>query len=442
MLFDHADAFSNRPTAPFPLDFGATATRTHSIITLPYGTLWRTLRCSLTADILHPTRLGLLEPLQRDAIRGLVADLGDAAGQVVVVRDSLRRAMYALMAHLCFGDDGVDAGDVGAVYRAQLEFFAAYAGAKAVEGSRLPRLLYWRRWLRFQAAFDRVSELVITLIAARRRVLLAQRGCGGGGGGGGMLPYVDSLLNLRVPDGGDERVNARRMLTDKEMAPLVWEFIVAGTETVVICVEWALAHLVAQPEVQNKLHREVAGVEREGFVPEENLRSMPYLRAVVLECLRLHPPVPFILREAGTHQGAAVGIGGGAAVPASGMTTTLFRLRASEIGRNREAWTDPDEFLPDRFVAGGEGEGVGPVPGPKVEIKMMPFGAGRRYCPGAGLGMVHIGCVLAALVREFEWAPPAEGGGGGVVVDLTELDVFFKVMKTPLRARIPPRRRS
>lgn len=442
MLFENADAFSDRPTTPFPLDFAA-GQRADSIATMPYGPLWRMLRCSLTAGVLHPTRLSLHEPIQREAVKGLVAGLHAAhaadAGEVpvVVVRDSIRTAVYSLMVRLCFGDDdgGIHARDVHAIDRAQLEFLVAYAGAKDAEGSRLPRLVYWRRWLRFDAAFNRLSELLIPLIvAARLRQQQAQRGCDGGG----FVPYIHSLLNLRVHDDDDERVddNAGRMLKDKEMAPLVWEFIVAGAESVASCVEWALAHLVSQPEVQNKLHREVEVVAAAGGdVTDEHLRSSPYLRAVILECLRMHPTVPFLMREVvGAHVDvAAVGGRGGA----NKRSTVIINAR--DIGRDRNAWTDPDEFRPDRFLAGGEGEGVGPVPGPKQEIKMIPFGAGRRYCPGAGMGMLHIGCFLAALVREFEWAPPAAHQGDGGGVDMMEVDMFFKLMRTPLRARITPR---
>ncbi|KQJ81557.2 hypothetical protein BRADI_5g01397v3 [Brachypodium distachyon] len=104
-----------------------------------------------------------------------------------------------------------------------------------------------------------------------------------------------------------------------------------------------------------------------------------------------------------------------------------------DIGRDPKAWTDPDEFRPERFLAGGDGEGVGPLPGPKeTTVRMMPFGAGPRYCPGMGLGILQARCFLAALVREFEWAE--EGGCGGV--DLAERDGVFKVMRKPLRARI------
>ena len=144
----------------------------------------------------------------------------------------------------------------------------------------------------------------------------------------------------------------------------------------------------------------------------------------------MHPPVPFVLR--GVHGEGAAAVGVTAAVPADGLRV---QFNAGKIGRDDKAWTDPDEFRPERFLGGGEAEGVGPMPGPK-EIRMMPFGAAHRHCPGTNLAMVHIKCflILAALVREFEWAPSAGG------VDLTELNGFFKVMKKPLLARV--RRRA
>ncbi|KAF8780699.1 hypothetical protein HU200_001304 [Digitaria exilis] len=116
LLFNHGDAFSNRLN-PFPLDF--TAGRYHSIGTVPYGP-------ALTADILHPTRLGLMKPLQREAVECLVSGLSDAAGEeeVVVVRGSLHCSAYALMSRLCFGDGTVDLHDTSAIDRAQHEFLA------------------------------------------------------------------------------------------------------------------------------------------------------------------------------------------------------------------------------------------------------------------------------------------------------------------------------
>jgi cytochrome P450 len=147
----------------------------------------------------------------------------------------------------------------------------------------------------------------------------------------------------------------------------------------------------------------------------------------------MHPPVPYILRGAHGEGAKALGATAGA-VPVHGLRV-LFNL--GDIGRDNKTWTYPDEFRPERFLAGGEEEDVGAAPGPK-EIRMMPFGAGHRHCPGMNMGMLHIKYFLAALVREFEWAPSAEDCRGGGV-DMTEQNGFIKRMKKPLCACVTRR---
>jgi cytochrome P450 len=428
-LFDHADSFSNRPLAIFPVDFDARRRRrSHSLTMVPHGPLWRALRCNLNAGILHRSCPGVFAPLHRDAVESLVAALsaqgrgggGIGGGGVVHLRDALQTAVYTISMRLCFGDGVATSADVRALQDTNREFFDNFVEARGLAESRLARLLRWRKWQRFGGTFDRVMGLLLPLAAARqRRMRRSESGGGGDDDGGTIRPYVDSLLDLRVPDDDDEDVDgARRPLTDHEMTALMWEFVSASTVLAVTCVEWTLAHLVADPELQDKLHREVDGAGDGAIIADERLRDLPLLRAVIHESLRLHPPIPIIIRDVGTEDG----------------TVARYIFMVGPIGRDRNAWTDPDVFRPERFLAGGEGVGVGLVPGSK-EIRMIPFGAGRRYCPGVGLGTMRIRCFLAALVREFVWAPPVEGGG----VDLTDVDGFFKEMKTPLRARITPR---
>jgi cytochrome P450 len=123
-------------------------------------------------------------------------------------------------------------------------------------------------------------------------------------------------------------------------------------------------------------------------------------------------------------------------MPPDGLRV-LFNL--GDIGRDKATWTDPDEFRPERFLAGGEGENVGPLPVPK-EIRMMPFGAGHRHCPGVGMGMMLIKCFLAKLVGEFEWAP-ARGSrlqrrrrrhGAQRVLKTDEEATFWKISTTKI----------
>ncbi|KAJ1257076.1 hypothetical protein BS78_K221500, partial [Paspalum vaginatum] len=431
LLVDHADAFSSRPTPPFPEDFGGT----HSINSVPYGSTWRALRGNLIASIFHPTRLGVLAPLQRDAVKGLIAGLSSSitgwrGSEVVVVRDRLHGAVFGLVACMCLGDSVRDR-DVRTLEREVGRFVFTFVADSALGRSTLVRLLHWRRWRRYSGIVNRLSKLILPIIAARQQ---SRRG------GTGIRCYVDSLVDLRVPNNDVDAATttttgSKRPLTDRELVRLVFEFLGANTVSVVSCVKWTLAHLAIRPEVQEKLHHEIITSGSHDLISEDRLRGLAYLRATILESLRLHPPLSVIMRNVDAHDLAACGAGAPLAAADDGGTRWVcLVVKVGEVGRNRSMWTDPKEFRPERFLAGGEAEGVGPVVGPK-EIRMMPFGAGRRYCAGVEVAMLHVGYFLAALVRDFEWALPVDGHS----IDLTEKHGFFMVMKTPLRARVTPR---
>jgi hypothetical protein len=379
-----------------------------------------------------------LAPIQREATQALVADLSaqvrDANGGVLIVRDPINAAVFGLVARLCFGD-GVNKRQMRAMELVIQDFIVAMGELNPVfDGSTLCKIMNWRRLGRLFTFLGRQTKLFFPLINARRQP--ESRVCSAGGT---VDPYVDSLLDLRVPGNaayGEKHGDVyRRSLRDDELVSLVSEFLDAGSGSVVACLEWTLAHLVDQPDVQDKLRREIDGkMINCGVISTKSLRGMPFLHAVVLESLRMHPPVPFILR--GVHGEGAAAVGA-TTVPPGGLRVQFV---AGKIGRDHNTWTDRDEFRPERFLVGGEAEGVGPTPGPK-EIRMMPFGAAHRHCPGTSQAMVHIKCFLAALVREFEWAPSVEDDCNGGV-DLTELDGFFKVMKKPLSVRITRRTES
>ncbi|KAM0823008.1 hypothetical protein ACQ4PT_071154 [Festuca glaucescens] len=311
-LIDNADDFSDRPAGIFPVSLATwrDGEPNENVTTVSYGRHWSALRCNLAADILHPTRLASLAPLQQEAARALVACLSGAGAEVADVREHVTAAVFALVAQLCFGEDAAvdDVRAMGSMIREFL--FAA--------GELSPRAMSC-------APFETASA----------GVPWCRYGVGVG------LPRVDPCPPHR-PAGG--------------------------------------------PGDQDKLRREIIAAEGSG----QSLRSMPYLDAVVLESLRMHPPVPFIMR--GAHgEGAKAIIGGTAAVvPVDGLRV-LFNL--GDIGRDNKTWTDPDRFRPERFLAGGEAEDIGPSPGPK-EIRMMPLGAGHRHCPGMNMGMLNIKCFL------------------------------------------------
>jgi cytochrome P450 len=428
-LNENADAFTNRPAGIFPAILGTgrrRGERNETIVTAPHGAHWRSLRCNLTAGILHPSRIASLAPLQQEASQTLLAVLsakiqGEAS---VVIRADINAATFSMVARMCFGDN-VDVLHVRYMEAVMHDLLDTVGGLIPVfDGSWLAQLVHWRQLRRLMGFLGRQTELYLPLIEARRQP--SSRACCGRV----PYPYVDSLLDLRIPDASG---GGRRVLRNDELVSLLSEFLGAGSGSIMACLEWTLAHLIGRPEVQVKLRSEIDGETNHNVVSNKSLRSsMPYMHAVVLESLRMHPPAPFILR--GVHGDRAEAIG--ARAPAADALRVQFVL--GDIGRDSKTWTDPDEFRPERFLAGGEAEGVGPYPGTK-EVRMMPFGTAHRHCPGTSLAMLQIKCLLAMLVREFEWAPsPEQCGPGGI--DMTEHDGFFKVMKKPLCARVTRRR--
>jgi cytochrome P450 len=184
----------------------------------------------------------------------------------------------------------------------------------------------------------------------------------------------------------------------------------AATDTSYITMEYALAELVRNPRVMAKLQSEVRTTNRpkggqEMVVNEDNLGNMTYLKAVVKETLRLHPPVPLLLPH---HSMADCSIDG-YMIPAQ----TRVIINAWAISRDPESWDRPEEFIPERFLT------LGGVDFKGTDFQFTPFGAGRRICPGLNFGLATVETMLANLIFCFDWELPA--GMGKEDVDMTEV---------------------
>ncbi|CAN6322040.1 unnamed protein product [Urochloa humidicola] len=405
-LVQRGPAFASRPPAT-----AASAVLTsggRNVSSSPYGATWRALRRNLAAGVLNPARLRAFSPARRWVLDVLVSRVRAAGAAPVAVMEPFQYAMFCLLVYMCFGDRVGDAQvrDIEATQRELLGSFLSFQVFSFLPA--LTKLVFRRRWERLVSLRRRQEELFLPLIQARRDA-----------GADGDC-YVDSLVKLTIPEDGG------RPLTDGEVVSLCSEFLSAGTDTTATALQWILANLVKNPAMQDRLRREVAAAAGGGGeVREEDLQAMPYLKAVVLEGLRRHPPGHYVLPHA-VHEDTTLD---GYRVPAGAPVN----FTVSDIGLDGEVWDAPSEFRPERFLPGGEGEDVD-LTGSK-EIKMMPFGAGRRVCPGMALALLHLEYFVANLVREFEWREV-----DGEEVDLTEKLEFTVVMKRPLKAMAVPLR--
>jgi flavonoid 3',5'-hydroxylase len=203
------------------------------------------------------------------------------------------------------------------------------------------------------------------------------------------------------------------------------DMFTAGTDTSSIIVEWAMAEMMKNPSIMARAKEELDRVVGRGRRLEEtDIADLPYLQAVCKEAMRLHPSTPLSLPHFSFEECEVDGYH----VPAG--TRLLVNIWA--IGRDPDAWEDPLEFRPERFLPGRPAVNVDPM-GNCFEL--IPFGAGRRICAGKLAGMVFVQYFLGTLVHAFEWRLP----DGEEKVDMAETFGLALPKAMPLRAVVTPR---
>ncbi|EEE53501.1 hypothetical protein OsJ_36666 [Oryza sativa Japonica Group] len=222
---------------------------------------------------------------------------------------------------------------------------------------------------------------------------------------------IDALLALQETDPDH--------YTDNVVKGIILSLLFAGTDTSALTIEWAMAQLVTHPETMKKARAEIdANVGTARLVEEADMANLPYIQCVIKETLRLRTAGPVIP----AHEAMEDTTVGGFRVARG----TKVLVNAWAIHRDGDVWDAPEEFRPERFVDSDAG---GAVTAP-----MMPFGLGRRRCPGEGLAVRVVGVSVAALVQCFDWEV-----GDDDVVDMTEGGGLTMPMATPLADVCRPR---
>ncbi|WCJ27746.1 Cytochrome P450 superfamily protein [Euphorbia peplus] len=414
-LVQNGSVFSNRPLGTTTTKF-FTANQ-HNISSSFYGPTWRLLRRNLTSEILHPSRVKCYSNVRKSVLQILLNrfETQSGSGDAVTLIENVQYAMFCLLVFMCLGDK-VDDRQIKEVERVQR--------SAIVNNRRFEVLNYWpkvtkilmkKKWAEFFNIGKEREDVMLPLIRARKKLgekrMLEQDNQEDEF----VLSYVDTLFNLQLPD-------EKRKLTEEEILSLCNEFLNAGTDTTSTALQWIMANLVKYPEIQEKLFIEIKQVHQEGRkeVEEEEVQKMPYLKAIILEGLRRHPPGHFLLPHSTTEDVIFAKY----LVPKDAS----INFMVAEMGWDPKVWEDPMEFKPERFTGNNEYDITG-----SREIKMMPFGVGRRICPGYGLAMLHLEYFVANLVWKYEWKAVNED------VDLSEKQEFTVVMKNPLQAYISPR---
>ena len=213
------------------------------------------------------------------------------------------------------------------------------------------------------------------------------------------------------------------IFTESKLPNNSQDLIAGGTDTSATTVEWAMSELLKQPHLIDKATAEldrVVGTRR--WVSERDIPGLPFLDAVVKETMRKHPVAVLLAPHLALRDCCVAGY--------HVREGTRVFVNTWSLGRDPSSWDRPEEFRPERF----EGRAVD-VRGQSFEL--LPFGSGRRMCPGYSLGLKMISSALANLLHGFNWKL-----GEGVRaedLDMDELPGLTIARKNPLVAVMEPR---
>ncbi|XP_037419133.1 4-hydroxyphenylacetaldehyde oxime monooxygenase-like [Triticum dicoccoides] len=409
-----------RPVSPGPrrLTYGL-----KNVAFAPYGAYWRHIRKLLVVELLSARRVKAAWYARQEQVDMLMSALLTAA--------AARRAV-ALDEHVLRLSDGV-IGTVafGSVYAS--DRFALNESFQHALDEAMEMISSTSAEDFFPKVIGRLVDRVTGVVARRERIFWQLDAF--------FYMVIEQHLHPErasppeMENGGDlvdaliAHWKEHRGFTRDHVKAIIFDTFIVGIDTSSVTILWTMSELIRKPRVLGKVQagiRAVAGGNVNGRVLSEDVSKLSYLGMVVKETMRLHPPAPLILpRKTMRHIQVA-----GYDVPAK----TRVYVNAWAIGRDPASWPDnPEEFNPDRF----EGSDID-LKGKHPEL--MPFGTGRRICPGMSLAMATVEFTLANLLCCFDWALPK-----GMAVDNVSMEeegrlVFHR--KTPLvlvpTAYVPP----
>ncbi|WVZ64681.1 hypothetical protein U9M48_014171 [Paspalum notatum var. saurae] len=411
---NHDLAFSSRPhnAAAHKQTYGS-----RNVSFSPYGDHWRRAKKVAVVHLLSQRHVEAFAAVRRAEATALVARTRRAAeaGEAVVLKELLFGYTNAVVTRAAAGTAGVTAERLRQLLAHNATLVAGFQADDVLPDAAARA---FRRATGLEKKIDDMNaewDRFLSEIIAEHREKKTRPGQAGGG------DFLDVLLQLREEEEADRE---GLELTDDVIKAIAKDMIAAATDTTAVTLEWAMAEVVGNPPVMAKLQEEIARVAggNNTTIAEADLNRMVYLRAVVKEVFRLHPPLPLLLpRES---MAAAAVQGGRYEVPAR----TALLVNAWAIGRDPAAWDAPEEFRPERFLDAAAASGAVDLRG--TDYQLLPFGTGRRICPGINFALPVLELAIVSLLRHFDWELP--GGMRPEDLDMVEAPGLSTPPRVPL----------
>ncbi|KAM0064922.1 putative oxidoreductase [Helianthus debilis subsp. tardiflorus] len=400
----HDISFANRPKL---LTVQIIAYNCQNLSFSPYGDYWKQMRKICILELLNVRKVQSFRSIREQESRNLIESLATQRSQTVKLSGMIFKMINTIISRCTVGSRCKDQ----AILIASIQDISQLSGGFDISDlfpsiTLLP--LITGKTKKMMNIRKKIDAILDSIILEHQELRVP------GQSNNENEDLVDVLLRLK--DDGDLQFP----LTFDNIKAVILDMFVAGSDTSSVVIEWAMSELMKNPRVMKKAQDELRKVLKgRKMIHEPDLQELVYLKLVIKETLRLHPPLPFLLpREC--RENCEVG---GYHIPIK----TQVILNVWMLGRDPDYWIDPESFIPERFSESSVNM-IG------TNFEYLPFGAGRRMCPGMALGLANVELPLAMLLYHFDLELP----DGATSKDLDMSESFGVTVKRKYELLVVP----
>ncbi|KAH0749165.1 hypothetical protein KY290_028397 [Solanum tuberosum] len=382
ILKTHELAFATKPQLT---SIDITTYNYKDIAFAPYGDKWRQMRDICVTELLSTKMVKSFSSIRKDEIMRLLSSIRSTNGtRLVNLTELILRYTNSVTCRSAFGKVCTNQDQLINLLRDVLDTLGGFDVADLFPSWKLLHKMSGvkSKLLKMHKKVDEALENIVNEHIKNRAL-----GCKGNGdiliGVGEDL--VDVLLRIK------ENGELQFPITSDHIKAIISDMFAAGTETSAATIIWALSEMMRRPNIMAKAQNEVRQVfEGKTTFNEDDLDKLTYLKLVIKETLRLHPPSTLLPRECRKQTYI-----NGYMIPPK----TRVLINTWALGRDSESWDDPESFIPERFE-NSHVDYMGNY------FEFIPFGSGRRICPGMQFGLTNVKHPLAQLLYHFDWVLP------------------------------------
>ncbi|XP_065859393.1 cytochrome P450 726A27-like [Euphorbia lathyris] len=355
-----------------------------------YGDYWRQMKKIVIQEVLSAKRVKSFRSIREKEVRNFVEYLTSKRESPVNLTSKLMSLTNSIIALTISGNKCKKQEEIIGVVGKAIEAAGGFGVADAFPSWKfLPVITGMSSLLRrIHGQADEILEDIIKEHKENREGVKLKEESDN---------IVDVLLDIQ------ENGELDFPLTTDHIKAMIMDLLGAATDTSAVTIEWAISELINNPSIMIKAQEEVRTICRGSkTINEEHLRELKYLKSIIKETLRLHTPTPLIPRECMRK----CRLNGYVIHP-----KTRVLINEYAIGKDPKIWEDPESFIPERF------DGVS-IDFKGNDFELIPFGAGKRICPGIAMVVANVELIIAEMLYHFDWKLPDGAQSGSL--DMSE----------------------